>query len=271
LKDNREIEQIFSDKLNGYEADVNPELWSNIASQIGAAATPLAGGISLLSKITIAAVASVVIGSVVYISTTDKEKSPENITAERVIKEKEVKKIQTENISEQTTDFAIEESKTEENRVVDASPVDLTPLDENPPLVDVIPQPIVSIETNQDVYIPTLQEVTEEPESINKPTPKQEYIEDIEIIEEYKISKMPDIFSPNNDGANDFFFVKNEGLSDFNIVIMNNRNETVYQSQDPDFNWDGMGLNGEQTPIGNTFILLSPRIETIKRLINTVY
>ncbi len=71
-----------------------------------------------------------------------------------------------------------------------------------------------------------------------------------EEIENYSISKMPDVFSPNNDGVNDFFFVINEGLSDFNVVIMNDKNETVFQSQKTDFKWDGNGLNGEQVVEG---------------------
>lgn len=54
-----------------------------------------------------------------------------------------------------------------------------------------------------------------------------------------KITNLPTIFTPNNDGSNDEFFIESEGLLDFSIVVMNDKGEILYESDNPDFRWDG--------------------------------
>lgn len=248
MKGNKEIEQIFSDKLKGFEANVRPELWGNIASQIGTAATPVAAGVSLLSKIIIGAVASVIIGGVVYLSSTDKEQSVENIIAESIIDELETGPIEKEKNSDPFTKPALELQKTLVKSVTVLSLEE--PVIEEEPLMERTPPLTIDMETQASTPL-VVEEVKKNEELIDETAPlrvgpNKKETEKIIEIENYTISKMPDVFSPNNDGANDVFFVTNEGLSDFNIVILNSRNETVYQSQDTMFNWDGTGLSGEQ-------------------------
>ena len=248
MKGNKEIEQIFSDKLKGFEANVRPELWGNIASQIGTAAMPVAAGVSLLSKIIIGAVASVIIGGVVYLSSTDKEQSVENIIAESIIDELETGPIEKEKNSDPFTKPALELQKTLVKSVTVLSLEE--PVIEEEPLMERTPPLTIDMETQASTPL-VVEEVKKNEELIDETAPlrvdpNKKETEEIIEIENYIISKMPDVFSPNNDGANDVFFVTNEGLSDFNIVILNSRNETVYQSQDTMFNWDGTGLSGEQ-------------------------
>ena len=249
MKDKREIEQIFSDKLKDYEADVNPELWNNIASQISATATPVVGGITFLSKVIIGAVASVIIGSVIYLNIGDNDTTQKDT----LIAIKEVKK---ENNASQESVTVKEGIHNEEieilklNRVQTISRKETFPVAEIVPIVDVVP--LIKKE-NETLVIEqhTTQESDEEPRpDLEELIETEEEEEVIEELNNYSITKMPDIFSPNNDGANDIFFVTNEGLSNFNVVIMNNRNETVFQSQNPDFKWDGVGPNGQQVPEG---------------------
>ena len=248
MKGNKEIEQIFSDKLKGFEANVRPELWGNIASQIGTAAMPVAAGVSLLSKIIIGAVASVIIGGVVYLSSTDKEQPVENIIAESIIDELETGPIEKEQNSDPFTKPVVELQKTLVKSVTVLSLEE--PVIEEEPLMERTPPLTIDMETQASTPL-VVEEVKKNEELIDETAPlrvdpNKKETEEIIEIENYIISKMPDVFSPNNDGANDVFFVTNEGLSDFNIVILNSRNETVYQSQDTMFNWDGTGLSGEQ-------------------------
>jgi len=247
LKGNKEIEQIFSDKLKGFEANVRPELWDNIASQIGTAAAPVVGGASLLSKIIIGAVASVIIGGAFYLSSTDKVQPVENIITESIVDELETNTIEKEHNSDPLIKPVVESQKTSAKNVNGPS-LEETPIKEEP-LIEFAPPLTVDLETQGSTLLQ--EEVKKNEEVIDetaplKVVPNKKETEEIIEIENYIISKMPDVFSPNNDGANDVFFITNEGLSDFNIVIMNSRNETVYQSQDTMFNWDGTGLNGEQ-------------------------
>jgi len=63
---------------------------------------------------------------------------------------------------------------------------------------------------------------------------------------------LPNVFSPNNDGQHDEFFIdfKDYEIQDFNMVIMDKSNKVVYTSNDPKFNWNGMDLNGNPVQPG---------------------
>ena len=50
---------------------------------------------------------------------------------------------------------------------------------------------------------------------------------------------IPDAFTPNGDGINDFFFVKGEGIQDFTLSIFNRWGEEVFSSENPKQQWDG--------------------------------
>ena len=136
------------------------------------------------------------------------------------------------------------------------SSMEATFFEENEPLTQ-ITQETTSVLEEEIITIPVLPLTEEEPISVTGPVSVIENFEEQEEIVEipeqfigYKISKMPDVFSPNNDGVNDYFFVISEGLTDYNLVVLNSRNETVFQSQNPDFKWDGNGLNGEPVEQG---------------------
>lgn len=56
---------------------------------------------------------------------------------------------------------------------------------------------------------------------------------------------VPNAFTPNNDGINDVFQVKGNGIMRFNIKIFNRWGEKVYESDDIDEFWDGSHAGGE--------------------------
>ena len=251
MKDNKEIEQIFSTKLKGFEAEVRPELWNNIAAQIGSTALPVGGTTSLMSKIIVAAVASTIIAVAVYIGSANTNQSPEKFTSETK------REAQKSSLTEKENDL-VEEVKTIKESKIKEEPQVKTILEEinlqgEVSAVVIDPITVAESDTIAPVIIINEEKVEKEEERVEELA--MEIIEKEpnrpeEEIENYSISKMPDVFSPNNDGVNDFFFVINEGLSDFNVVIMNDKNETVFQSQKTDFKWDGNGLNGEQVVEG---------------------
>lgn len=69
--------------------------------------------------------------------------------------------------------------------------------------------------------------------------------------EDGKIEEFFNVFTPNGDGMNDYFFLKSENLKDFTIRIFNERNEFVFQSTDKDFKWFGLDLAGNMVEAGN--------------------
>ena len=76
---------------------------------------------------------------------------------------------------------------------------------------------------------------------------------------------LPNIFTPNNDGANDFFEINISEKQDFQIVVINHMNKVVFQSSSVDFRWDGMLPSGEPAPTGNYVYFISKNNER-KRL-----
>ncbi len=50
---------------------------------------------------------------------------------------------------------------------------------------------------------------------------------------------IPNVFTPNDDGENDFFRVKSENLKTFKISLYNNLGKLVFESLDPNFKWLG--------------------------------
>jgi gliding motility-associated-like protein len=61
---------------------------------------------------------------------------------------------------------------------------------------------------------------------------------------------MPNAITPNGDGINDVLSLDSEGLTDFNVVILDAANTLVYSSTDPSFKWNGTLLNGDPAPAG---------------------
>lgn len=50
---------------------------------------------------------------------------------------------------------------------------------------------------------------------------------------------VPNAFTPDNDGINDFFSVKGIDIIDFEINVYARSGEKIYSSKDPNFKWDG--------------------------------
>lgn len=50
---------------------------------------------------------------------------------------------------------------------------------------------------------------------------------------------IPSAFTPNDDGINDTFGVKGEGIQNFKMLIFNRWGEVVYESTNPSEHWNG--------------------------------
>ncbi len=60
---------------------------------------------------------------------------------------------------------------------------------------------------------------------------------------------VPRAFSPNDDGHNDFYRVKAEGISNFEMKIFSKWGEMVFHTRDPEAGWDGK-QKGMPAPAG---------------------
>ena len=62
---------------------------------------------------------------------------------------------------------------------------------------------------------------------------------------------VPNLFSPNNDGANDYFawYGNKDGIKQMELQLFNRWGEKVFESEDKNFIWDGF-YNGRSAPDG---------------------
>ena len=90
-------------------------------------------------------------------------------------------------------------------------------------------------------------ETEEEPISENQKI-QEEIQEPIEVEE---VIIWPNIFTPNNDGANDFFEIQMREKLDFQIIVIDQKNKVVFQSNAVDFRWDGTLPGGDLAPSGD--------------------
>jgi hypothetical protein len=56
---------------------------------------------------------------------------------------------------------------------------------------------------------------------------------------EGEFTNLPNGITPNGDNVNDFLFVESKGIKEFQINVMNSKQEVIFQSSDVNFRWDG--------------------------------
>ena len=81
----------------------------------------------------------------------------------------------------------------------------------------------------------------------------------IEVEPNSAITVLPNVFTPNGDGMNDFCTVKGKNLAVFQMKVFNRAGHVIFESQSIDNSWDGRGKSGENIPPGTYFYLISAR------------
>ena len=81
----------------------------------------------------------------------------------------------------------------------------------------------------------------------------------IEVEANSAITVLPNVFTPNGDGINDFCTVKGKHLSTFQMKVFNRSGDVIFESQSIDNSWDGKNKFGENIPTGTYFYLISAR------------
>jgi gliding motility-associated-like protein len=67
---------------------------------------------------------------------------------------------------------------------------------------------------------------------------------------------IPNVFSPNGDGINDWFYISNTGLKDFHIEVYNRWGVKVWEAIAPEIRWDGRTSSGLMVSEGTYFFIL---------------
>jgi len=92
-----------------------------------------------------------------------------------------------------------------------------------------------------------------------------EHCKATDTIEMKRVSpfRVPNVFTPNNDGYNDDFEILGEYIDKFFLVILNRWGETLYQTNDINLRWDGT-FHGRQCAEGVYFWIIRYQYPTEK-------
>lgn len=271
MEDKDYIKDLFSQKLGNYEAKVNPQLWDKIASQVtvGATAATSSVGVSLLTKWMIGlGVSAVVATTAVIISTQQSDELPpknaQDVTVNNPQSEENVTPV-SETVSEEGTNSALRGEDVVSGTVESRQVATNSPSDRRPASLPVLELPTTKL-IDQDHLVddkhlatPSDQlsttnvgETNEgnnaeaETPGVSDPLPNDNLITE----KDYWIEKMPDVFTPNNDGVNDEFVINSRGLLDFTIVILDKNSQAIFTSNDPNFRWSGQTRTGDPVADG---------------------
>ena len=244
------IKELFQDKLTSHEVPVRADLWTSVSSSIGGSSVA-ATSMSIATKLLIAAsVSAVALVTFYLVNDKNLEQSPikkENPQEQRIItfdslkiKKEEVKKdekllpTQAEQRLDCAYDFSTPEYESDLNLEFQQS----NKIDINKEIVtEKSPQKI----EQQDPIIRN--NTTSTSEIVAKP--------EIKTKEKESTVLLPNIFTPNGDGKNDFLSIKIGEVTEFSVVILNQANKVIFTSNDPNFSWDGQSLQGELSPAGS--------------------
>lgn len=274
LNEQDKLKELFSEKLGSFEAPVNPELWNAIASKIGTASAVTASGLSVLTKTIIGIAAAGVVGVGTYFivqSSTNEEVRTEGkpISKVETITEKEV--IETQPTS---TDVVIEKEAQFKEQSTTVSPENRTQEKEvneaSKEIVDVVEYTPIQKKELKEI-VPTTTPKEEKKELIIPSTPKKNVtpvkehkevatFKEIPVVPSATIKQLSNVFSPDGDGVNDELFIDFTGeLLDFSLIVMDEKNQTIYQSRDANFRWNGIMMNGNPAPVGNYYYVITAR------------
>lgn len=78
-----------------------------------------------------------------------------------------------------------------------------------------------------------------------------------------QLLNLPTVFTPDNDGINDLFFIESNGLSTFNLTIFDQNRKVVFQTDDVDFTWDGVHqFTNEKVAAGDYYYIIAAEDES---------
>jgi gliding motility-associated-like protein len=259
------IKEMFQEKLALHEVPVRADLWTSVSSSIGGSSVA-ASSMSIATKIIIAAsVSAVTLVTIYLINDKNLEPSPikkENPQEQRIItidsleiekeevkKEEELLPKQPEQRLDYEYDFSTPEYEHDLNlelQLRNKSDINKEIVTEKGPQRKEQQDPIIRNNT------------TSTSEIVSKP--------EIKIQENESTILLPNIFTPNGDGKNDFLSIKIGEVTEFSVVILNQANKVIYTSNDPNFSWDGITLEGEIAPSGNYVYYISAKEQSGKIL-----
>ena len=252
------IKELFQDKLTSHEVPVRADLWTSVSSSIGGSSVAVTS-MSIATKIIIAASVSAV-ALVTFYLVNDKNSVPTPIKKENP-QEQRIITIDTLKIEKEEVKKEEKLLPTHAEQRVDCAYDFSTPENDSDLKSDF--QKSNKSDINKEIVTEKGPQKIEQQDPIirNNYTSTSEIVAKPEIKTKEKESTilLPNIFTPNGDGKNDFLSIKIGEVTEFSVVILNQANKVIFTSNDPNFSWDGLATNGELSPAGTYVYYISAK------------
>lgn len=265
------IRELFAEKLGNLEAPVNPELWGAISSQIGTSAAVTSTGLSIVAKTIIGISAATVIGVSTYFiaSNSDEEQQPQTQQTSQLITEE--KTPTSESLAEkEVVETVKEQEKTNEtknnivreevshstiNHIVPIhKPLDIL-LDNHTFITDLTPDLTQQAKTEPIIVPPVKNEINTKDKHEQIGSNNADLGQ--ELKPSFELTHLPNIYGLYAGGY--FSIDYNGAYSDFQITILDSRNNVVFSSDRPDFEWRGSDLSGNQVEPGKYVYIITAK------------
>ncbi len=262
MKDKDLFKDVFSEKLGNFEAPVRPELWSSISSQIvTTTASSVASGMSVLSKLIIGgSISAAIVGGTILLY-------PSKTEVDQIVKENKSAVETPLNFTSSTTIETTSLKKTNVIKKVDfkVAPLNKIITSQFGDVFEELTPFYIPTNTLKSSIEPPLENVIEEPlvsniiENINSKIVTPLVDEKLFVYENKSSVKLnlPNVFTPNNDGKADLFYIESNGLTNFSLVVFDSKNNVIFKSDDPSIKWDGIKLNGEMVEEGKYVYIIT--------------
>ncbi len=248
------FESVLKEKLGNHELPVNPALWKSVSTQAGLSSG--SAGLGFGTWIGIASSIVAIAVGVVYFTSGNEKSATANLEKNTV--EKTIKVPNKDNTPQ---DLSKEKKNNPSTSKLKTEPVIkrvFAAVVEEIPRVNVEEELHTVMLTNESSN--DLLSVAQEPMKVpNTSTvivnncPQPIALTELLPTEKPSVKKMivmPNAITPNGDGINDVLSLDSDGLTDFNVVVLDVANKLVYSSTDPSFKWNGTLLNGDPAPAG---------------------
>jgi gliding motility-associated-like protein len=284
LKQNKNIEELFRDGFDSFEPNVPSNAWNainNNLSNVGATSVASAKGLSFGITMAVASLVGLVgTHSVLQYQRTHKDDSTVQVV---VNKYDSTKQDQTANY-EETVDAIAQKDEVVRTNIEEIKRASVVSENQKEAAKTVLEETLDNLVVSSELPINNTK--TKEASSLeiekrnnalieanridpDKNSSSNSLLENVEKEtkssaskstsiqgEASKIVRIPNVFTPNGDYRNDEFFIDTEGMKDFYVRIIDEKGNTIFESTDASFRWNGEDQFNNNVPEGNYYCVI---------------
>lgn len=260
-----QFEQFLSDSFANQTESVRPDLWSGVQTKMasaGVTSTIAAKSVSILTKWILGSIA---VGSAATISALilfNNNETPKTDDLTPTPSKNIEYNSETENKNNSTKNEFVTTSKNSDQRenmnllisektnLIESTILSMTHVVETIEEETALISENSSEKTNSgeqegvsEINQVGTNDINETEVANNDVSSEQENVKEENPVIKSKVTKFPDVFTPNGDGANDYYSIEIQNINNFHVMIMDVNNKIVFESSDPHFKWDGSVRN----------------------------